>query len=111
MAEITERYPLSVPGKYYISARCTDCDLCRAYAPNNITRDDCSGISYVFKQPTNDEEVAALEEGVRGCPTEAVGNDGDQFNWDTTPIIDWNAQYAKLGIHFDIRAPILPREQ
>src|SRR5438270_2678835 len=91
-------------------ASCTDCDLCRACAPNNIRRDDRSGISYVFKQPTNSEEIAGVEEGVAGCPTEAVGNDGDRFDWDTTPIFDWNAHYAKYPEpRFEIRAPLAPQ--
>lgn len=114
MADFTYRYPLNVPGRYYVDDYCLDCDLCRECAPNNIRRDDRTGISYVFKQPTTPEEVAAVEAGVEGCPTEGVGNDGDRFDWETTPIYDWNARYQKKGsindkpdIHFDIRAPIL----
>ena len=107
MADFKERYPLNVPGKYYVTNQCTDCDLCRETAPNNIKRDNRTGISYVFRQPTTPEEVARVEEGVGGCPTEAVGNDGDRFDWNTTPILDWNAMYAKHGLEFDIRAPIL----
>lgn len=106
MADFTERYPLNVPGKYYVTAQCTDCDLCRETAPNNIKRDDRTGISFVYRQPTTPEEIARVEEGVGGCPTEAVGNNGDTFDWETTPIIDWNGHYAKDGIRFDIRAPI-----
>ena len=71
MAIFTDRYPLNVPGKFYIDAQCTDCDLCRECAPNNITRDDRMGHSYVFKQPENQAEVAAIMEGVEGCPTYA----------------------------------------
>lgn len=110
MSRFTHRYPLNIPGKYYINDQCTDCDLCRACAPDNIRRDDRAGISYVFKQPTTPEEIAGVEEGVAGCPTEAVGNDGDQFDWDTTPIYDWNALYKKEGIHFDVRAPLLQED-
>ena len=107
MSYFSERYPLNVPGKYYINGQCTDCDLCRETAPNNIRRDDRTGISYVYKQPINADEIARVEEGVGGCPTEGVGNDGDNFNWETTPIFDWNAQYSKAGIHFDIRSPLI----
>jgi len=103
------RYPLNVPGKYYINIDCTDCDLCREYAPNNIRRDNRSGYSYVFKQPTNSDEVAAVEEGVAGCPTQGVSNDGNKFDWDKTPIYDWNALFKKEGndLRFDIRAPLI----
>lgn len=78
MAIFAERYPQNVPGKYYVTDQCTDCDLCREAAPNNIRRNDEGGYSYVYRQPTTPEEIAACEEGVQGCPTEAVGNDGDQ---------------------------------
>jgi len=111
MADFTHRYPLNVPGKYYITGQCTDCDLCHQYAPQNIRRDDRTGISYVFKQPTTVEEVGACEAGVGGCPTEAVGNEGDKHDWEKTPIYDWNALYERhwkqSDIHFDIHAPLL----
>jgi ferredoxin len=106
MATFHDRYPLNVPGKYYIDAQCTDCDLCRETAPNNVKRDDRVGISYIFKQPETAEEIRLLEEGgVKGCPTEAVGNNGDKFNWKTEPIFDWNAHYKKDGVQFDLSAP------
>jgi ferredoxin len=103
------RYPLNVSGKYYINAQCTDCDLCRECAPNNIRRDDRSGYSYVFKQPTNPDEVSAVEKGLAGCPTDGVSNDGDQFDWDKTPIYDWNALFKKHGtdLRLDIHAPLI----
>lgn len=107
MATFRDRYPLNVPGKYYIDAQCTDCDLCRETAPNNVRRDDRVGISYIFKQPENEEEVRLLEEGgVSGCPTEAVGNNGDKFDWRTELIFDWNSHYKKEGIQFELSAPV-----
>lgn len=78
MANFEERYPQNVAGKYYITVQCTDCDLCRAQAPNNIRRNDEGGHSYVYRQPTTPEEIVACEEGVDGCPTGAVGDDGDK---------------------------------
>jgi ferredoxin len=96
MATFQDRYPKNVPGKYYIDAQCTDCDLCRECAPNNIRRDDEHGYSYVFNQPSTPTEIAACEEGVQGCPTQAVGNDGDQNDWRTSPIYDWTAYSESL---------------
>lgn len=112
MAIFEDRYPLNVPGKFYIDAQCTDCDLCREYAPHNITRDDRMGHSYVFKQPETQAEVDAIMEGVKGCPTEAVGDDGDTFDWNTEPITDWNAASARwiAGVTFDLTNPIVPDE-
>jgi ferredoxin len=112
MSRFNYRYPLNVPGKYYINDQCTDCDLCRQLAPNSIRRDDRTGISYVFKQPIRAEEIAAVEEGVGGCPTEAVGTDGDRFDWETTPMFDWNALFKKYpDLRFEIRAPLLRENQ
>lgn len=111
MAQFTHRYPLNVIGQFYIDDQCTDCDLCRELAPNNIRRDDHLGHSYVYRQPETEEEVAACMEGVHGCPTEAVGCDGDRYNWLTTPIIDWHSiskLYGHTSIKFDISAPNIP---
>ena len=41
------------------------------------------------------------EGGVDGCPTEAVGGNGDQFDWATELIYDWNRAYREEGIDFD----------
>ncbi len=111
MARFTHRYPLNVAGRFYIDDQCTDCDLCRECAPNNIRRDDRLGHSYVCRQPETEDEIAACMDGVRGCPTEAVGSDGDRFDWQTTPIIDWNALsglYHPEPLKFDISAPVIP---
>jgi ferredoxin len=107
MAQFHDRYPLNISGKYYIDGRCTDCDLCREIAPQNIKRDDRTGISYIFKQPDNNEERKLLEECVEGCPTEGVGNDGDKFDWSKEPIFNWNSLYKKEGFEFEIHNPIL----
>jgi ferredoxin len=106
------RYPLNVPGKFYVDDQCTDCDLCRECAPNNIRRDDRYGQSYVFKQPETDEEVAAVMEGVDGCPTSAVRNDGDQYDWSREPIIDWNAALCRFDyeVNFEVSVPVIPYE-
>lgn len=110
MARFTQRFPRNTPGKYYVDADCTDCDMCRELAPGNFRRDDAMGYSYVCKQPTTPEEVAACEEAVGGCPTEGVGNDGDRFDWDTTPIFDWNS-LVKNGPKFVLKAPLLREEK
>jgi ferredoxin len=106
------RYPLNVPGKFYVDDQCTDCDLCRELAPNNIRRDDRVGQSYVYKQPETDKEVAAVMEGVEGCPTEAVRKDGDQYDWSQEPIIDWNAALGRFDyeVNFEMSVPVIPYE-
>ena len=111
MARFKHRYPLNVVGRFYIDDQCTDCDLCRECAPHNIRRDDRLGQSYVFRQPETEEEIAACMEGVQGCPTDAVGDDGDRYDWKTTPIVDWNTisrLYGDETVEFDLSSPVIP---
>jgi len=73
-------------------------------------RDDRTGQSYVYKQPETEEEIAAVMEGVDGCPTHGVGADGDQYDWDSAPIIDWTAALRRFDydVTFEITLPIIP---
>lgn len=75
MADSKNKYPENVPGKYYVDNQCIDCDLCRETAPNNFTRCDDGGYSFVKKQPSPEEE-AQCKEAKEGCPVEAIGDDG-----------------------------------
>jgi ferredoxin len=77
MADIANKYPDNVAGKYYVDNQCIDCDLCRETAPNNFQRNEDGGYSFVFKQPENDEEEAQCKEAKEGCPVEAIGDNGD----------------------------------
>ena len=76
MADIENKYSENVEGQYYVDDQCIDCDLCRETAPNNFTRQEDEGYSYVYKQPDNDEEKAECEEAMEGCPVEAIGDNG-----------------------------------
>jgi ferredoxin len=78
MAVFTNRYPDNVLGRFYVDDQCIDCDLCRETAPNNFTRNEDGGYSYVFNQPTSPEEETLCKEAMEGCPVEAIGNDGTQ---------------------------------
>jgi ferredoxin len=77
MADIANRYGDNVAGKFYVDNQCIDCDLCRETAPDNFTRSDDGGYSYVYKQPVSPEEEARCKEAMEGCPVEAIGNNGD----------------------------------
>ncbi len=76
MAELENKYPENVPGKFYVDDQCIDCDLCRETAPDNFTRNDDGGYSYVYKQPGTPEEEAKCIEAMEGCPVEAIGDNG-----------------------------------
>ena len=76
MADPNESVPENAPGTYYVDSNCIDCDVCRDTAPDNFTRSDKNGYSFVYKQPENDEEIAQCEEALTCCPVEAIGSNG-----------------------------------
>lgn len=76
MANVTDKYPENVKGKFYVDTQCIDCDLCREIAPNNFKRDDNGGYSVVYSQPEDEKAVALCNEAKDSCPVEAIGNDG-----------------------------------
>ena len=76
MADVANKYPENVAGKYYVDNQCIDCDLCRETAPDNFKRNDDGGYSFVYKQPASPEEEARCKEAKEGCPVEAIGDNG-----------------------------------
>jgi ferredoxin len=76
MADIANRYPENITGKFYVDNQCIDCDLCRETAPSNFKRNDDGGYSFVYKQPENPDEETQCKEAMDGCPVEAIGNNG-----------------------------------
>ena len=76
MAAFENKYADNIAGKFYVDDQCIDCDLCRETAPDNFTRNEDGGYSYVFKQPTSPEEETLCKEAQEGCPVEAIGHDG-----------------------------------
>ena len=71
----------NLPGKIYVDGQCLDCDLCRETAPTVFKRKDSEGYSYVAKQPETAEEFEQVAESLEGCCTQAIHDDGDQFDW------------------------------
>ena len=76
MADLINRLSQNVPGPFYVDDTCIDCDLCRSNSPAFFARDDETGYSYVYRQPTTPVEFAQAEEARLACPTESIGNDG-----------------------------------
>jgi ferredoxin len=76
MADVANKYPENIGGKYYVDNQCIDCDLCRETAPDNFKRNEDGGYSFVFKQPESPEEEARCKEAKEGCPVEAIGDNG-----------------------------------
>ena len=77
MATKEVKYEDNAAGKYYCDTECIDCDLCRETAPENFTRNDDGGYSYVFKQPETQAEADLCADAMDACPVEAIGDDGE----------------------------------
>jgi ferredoxin len=82
MADRSKRIADNVLGAFYVDRECIDCDLCRETAPENFQRNEDEGYSYVYKQPSTEEEIRLCEEALEGCPVEAIGNDGEDEDGD-----------------------------
>ena len=76
MADKSSRLPQNAHGPFYVDGTCTDCDLCRATAPEFFRRDDEIGSTIVFRQPLTPAEWARAQKGLECCPTDSIGNDG-----------------------------------
>jgi ferredoxin len=76
VADPNDRVGENVLGVYYVDTQCIDCDVCRDTAPDNFTRSDENGYSFVYKQPETEDERALCDEALAACPVEAIGNDG-----------------------------------
>ena len=77
MAEVRDKLPENVPGKFYVDRQCIDCDVCRDTSPANFTRNDENGYSYVYKQPSTPLEFELCQEALMACPVEAIGDDAE----------------------------------
>ena len=76
MPDSSNKIPENASGAWYVDLECIDCDLCRQEAADNFVRSEDKGYSYVYKQPETDDELAACQDAMEGCPVEAIGNDG-----------------------------------
>ena len=76
MADVDEKGPDNVPGKYYVDTNCTACMVCTETAPDHFKMSDDEEYAFVYKQPENGDEEALCEEAMEGCPEETIGDDG-----------------------------------
>ncbi len=77
MADPNDKVHGQAPGRYYVDAQCIDCDLCRETAPENFTRNEEAGFSYVSKQPETPDEEILSKDALENCPVEAIGSNGE----------------------------------
>jgi ferredoxin len=76
MTTLSNRLPYNVPGRFYVTSECIDCDLCRGHAPSYFSRNDDDGFSYVEAQPSTESEVELCLEAVEMCPVSAIVDSG-----------------------------------
>lgn len=76
MAEKKYRLDENAPGKYYVDDSCIASKFCVGTASENFAMNDSGLHAYVRQQPRTDLEKAQVEEALRGCPVDAIGNDG-----------------------------------
>lgn len=70
--------PANQGGPYYVDTDCIDCCGCREIAPRHFGFDEDTGLSYVMQQPETAEEKEIVNEAMNHCPTESIGNDGEE---------------------------------
>ena len=75
MANPSSRLPENVPGAFYVTSDCIDCDLCRQEAPAIYQRNADISYSVVIHQPKTEAEFQQARAGLEGCPVEAIGMD------------------------------------
>lgn len=81
-----ERHPLNVPGRFYGAATDTCCDG-PGLAPASLLYDH-QGCGFVWRQPRDETELAALLEGARSDPFSGYADDGDD-HWTPSLVRAW----------------------
>ena len=74
MADPEHKVPSNVGGPWFVDEECIDCDLCRTTAPDNFRANEDEGYSFVYKQPTTEDETELCRQALEECPVEAIGN-------------------------------------
>jgi ferredoxin len=75
MANVADRVPESIPGRFYVDTSCIYCELCVLTAPMVFKEERSQGWAYVSRQPVSPEEIAAAIDALEGCPTESIGEE------------------------------------
>jgi ferredoxin len=61
---------------FYVDRECILCSVCTDAAPDNFRISDDEDHDVVFKQPENEDELAACYDALENCPVDAIGDDG-----------------------------------
>jgi ferredoxin len=80
MADKDDKLPENVAGKWYVDANCVPCHTCMEVegADKFLKYNEDETYVYFFRQPEGEEEEDIAQETLEVCPTEAIGDDGDE---------------------------------
>lgn len=79
MAQLEQKWPENISGRFFVDQQCIDCDVCRDLAPVYFRRNDEGEHSYVYRQPETQEGLDECLEALESCPVEAIGEEeGDE---------------------------------
>jgi ferredoxin len=73
MADINEKWDDNVAGKWFVDKSCILCSVCATVAPDNFRESEQGDHDVVYKQPENDQELAACKDAKEQCPVESIG--------------------------------------
>ena len=71
-----EIWPKNVGGKFYVDGSCIGCGRCCAVASRHFQMDPVEGHSCLVKQPSSPVEMQNCADALKGCPVQAIGDDG-----------------------------------
>jgi glyoxylase-like metal-dependent hydrolase (beta-lactamase superfamily II)/ferredoxin len=74
MADTKKAVSDNVPGEFFVDTTCINCDTCRQLARSTFK--DRGDYSFVFDQPTDDDERRAATRALLCCPTGSIGTRG-----------------------------------
>ena len=76
MADLLNRLPENVPGRFFVDDTCIYCDLCVEASPTVFQAIDDYAWAVVFHQPSTPEELELALWAAYACPTDSIGSDG-----------------------------------
>lgn len=96
MADINKVVPDNAAGNFFVDTTCINCDTCRQLAPRSFA--DQGEFSFVFSQPSAEDEVRDATRALLCCPTGSIGtkdpNNAKAVMSDLPLLIEENVFYC-----------------
>lgn len=73
MSDPHKKVPENEPGAFFVDSSCIDCDTCRQLAPSTFA--DAGEYSYVYSQPSGEQERRLALHALLACPTHSIGTE------------------------------------